>query len=220
MEDVVKMILASMSRVSKPQSGFILILLSTLMVFQGKATYRNLSRYSSLHEKTFSRWFRKEFDFTELNQKVISHEIPTGATLIGAVDASFVSKSGKCTDGLGYFWNGSRQQSERGLEISSICVVDMEANTAYALNAKQTIDTDCDDEVRTNQYAEHLKETAPALKTLGVKHIAADALYSNKTFVGTVISAWFFSCWSIESRRQPQMAIRRPIWSTRAAQEI
>lgn len=192
MEDVVKMILASMSRVSKPQSGFIFVLLSTLMIFQGKATFRNLSRYSGLHEKTFSRWFRKEFDFTELNQRIISHEIPKSSVLIGAVDASFVAKSGKCTDGLGYFWNGSKQQSERGLEISSICVVDMEANTAYALNAKQTIDSKCDDEVRTKQYSEHLKETAPALKALGVKHIAADALYSNKAFVGTVIGLEFF----------------------------
>ena len=128
MEEIVKAILCSMSRVNKPQRGFILILLSALMVFQGKATFRNLSRCSATHEKTFSRWFRKRFDFTEFNQRLISHEIPTGSTLIGAVDASFVSKSGKCTEGLGYFWNGSRQQSERGLEISSICAVDMKAS--------------------------------------------------------------------------------------------
>ena len=191
MEDVVKMILASMSRVSKPQSKFILVLLSTLMVFQGKATFSNMSRYSGWHEKTFSRWYRKTFDFTELNENLIRHEIPKGAVLIGAVDASFVAKSGKCTDGLGYFWNGSRQQSEKGLEISSICVVDMEANTAYALNAKQTIDTENDDEVRTTQYSQHLQETTPSLKSLGVKHIAADALYSNKTFVGTVTRLGF-----------------------------
>lgn len=140
MDDVVKKILASMSSISKHQRSFIFILLSTLMVFQGKATFRNLSRYSSLHEKTFSRWFRKDFDFTQFNQRMVLHELPTGNTLIGAVDASFISKSGKCTDGLGFFWNGSRQQSERGLEISSICVVDMQANTAYSINAKQTID--------------------------------------------------------------------------------
>jgi len=192
MEDVVKMILASMSRVNKPQSKFIFILLSTLMVFQGKATFRNLSRYCDLHEKAFSRWYRRTFEFTEFNQRMIEHEVPTDSTLIGAIDASFVPKSGKHTDGIGYFWNGSRQKSERGLEISSICVVDMQANTAYALNAKQTIDTENDDEVRTLQYVNHLKETAPALKALGVKHIAADALYSNKTFVGAVIGLGFF----------------------------
>lgn len=192
MEDVVKKILASMSRVNKPQRGFIFILLCTLMVFQGKATFRNLSRYSGMHEKTFSRWFRKKFNFTEFNQKLITHEVPSSSTLIGAVDASFVAKSGKHTDGLGYFWNGLRQRSEKGLEISSICVVDMQAHTGYALNAKQTIDSKCDEEVRTNQYAEHLKQTAPALKALGVKHIAADALYSNKTFVSTVIELGFF----------------------------
>ena len=68
----------------------------------------------------------------------------------------------------------------------------MKANTAYALNAKQTIDTEGDDEVRTTQYVEHLKETAPSLKALGIKHIAADALYSNKTFVDSVVGFGFF----------------------------
>ena len=84
------------------------------------------------------------------NEIVFTNELLTKDGV--AVDASFVPKSGKHTDGLGYFWNGSRQKSERGLEISSICVVDMQANTAYALNARQTIDTENDDEVRTQQY--------------------------------------------------------------------
>ena len=30
----------------------------SVKMFQGKATFRNLSRYSDMHEKRFSRWYR------------------------------------------------------------------------------------------------------------------------------------------------------------------
>lgn len=40
----------------KSQKTFMAVLLEFLMVFQGKATFRNLSRYSGMSEKRFSRW--------------------------------------------------------------------------------------------------------------------------------------------------------------------
>jgi hypothetical protein len=56
-----------MSNVYKPQRQFIIILLTTLMCFRGKVNFRNLSRYSDYNEKTYSRWFRRDFDFIEFN---------------------------------------------------------------------------------------------------------------------------------------------------------
>jgi hypothetical protein len=67
MESIVNVILNSMSSVKKPQKFFISSLFSVLMIFQGKATFRNLSRYSNIHEKTFSRWYREPFDFMTFN---------------------------------------------------------------------------------------------------------------------------------------------------------
>jgi hypothetical protein len=52
-----------MSSVSKPQYTFLIALFTTLMYLPGKANFRNLSRYSDLHEKTYSRNFRKSFNF-------------------------------------------------------------------------------------------------------------------------------------------------------------
>jgi hypothetical protein len=49
---ILKSILEKMSSVSKPQYTFIIILFTTLMYLPGKANFRNLSRYSDLHEKT------------------------------------------------------------------------------------------------------------------------------------------------------------------------
>jgi hypothetical protein len=56
MEGIVNSVLASMSSVKKPQRLFLMGLFSLLGLFQGKETFRNLSRYSEMHEKRFSRW--------------------------------------------------------------------------------------------------------------------------------------------------------------------
>ncbi len=96
----IKLILAQMSNVYKPQRQFFLVLMTTLMCFRGKAHFRNLSRYSDYNEKTYSRWFRRDFDFVEFNNLSLTEISNNDNTLIAAVDCSFVNKSGKQTYGL------------------------------------------------------------------------------------------------------------------------
>ena len=117
MEDVVKAVLNSMSSVKKPQRLFIRNLFSVLVIFQGKATFRNLSRYCHMHEKRFSRWYRRHFDFPLFNRGLIEHELPEGAERIAAIDASFMKKSGQHTEGLGWFYHGQLGQAMKGLEL-------------------------------------------------------------------------------------------------------
>ena len=52
----------------KHQGNFMVALLMNLMRLRGKANYRNLSRYSNYHEKSYSRWFKRDFDFLEFNR--------------------------------------------------------------------------------------------------------------------------------------------------------
>ncbi|MDQ7074874.1 MAG: hypothetical protein Q9O24_06910 [Gammaproteobacteria bacterium] len=92
MESIVESVLLSMSSVKKPQRLFLSALFSALMVFQGKATFRNLSRYSSLHEKRLSRWFRRSFDFAQFNRRLLQKELPQKHDQIAAIDASFMKK--------------------------------------------------------------------------------------------------------------------------------
>ena len=47
------------------------------------------------------------------------------AELVSAHDASFIPKSGKQTFGFGYFFNGCASRAERGLEISTLAVVEV-----------------------------------------------------------------------------------------------
>ena len=104
----------------------------------GHATFRNMSRYSSYHEKTFSRWYERPFDWVSLNQAAIIAVVPPEHEQALAIDASFVPKSGKQTYGLDRFWNGWHSRAEKGLELSSIAWLDLTANCAYSLSVEQT----------------------------------------------------------------------------------
>ncbi len=187
MEQIVETVLQSMSNIKKPQRVFMASLFTVLMVFQGKATFRNMSRYSEMSERRFSRWYRKDFDFSQFNTNLQLHSLPKKKDRIAAIDASFMSKSGKKTDGLGWFYNGSAGEAQRGLEISMVCTVDLSSNTAYALEALQTIDQA--GKTRVDLYAEQVVKLAPKLKQQSIKYMAADAYYSKIKFVTPVVSS-------------------------------
>lgn len=185
MDYLLRTSLDAMSNVKKPQKTFIALLLSSLTVFQGKASFRNLSRYSNASEKRFSRWFRRTFDFVMFNWLTLSDSLSLTNDWIAALDASFVRKSGRKTDGLGMFYNGCAGKAEPGLEISLLSLVNLSSNTAYALDAQQTIDED--DKTRVDLYAEQVVRLAGQLLEKGIKYLAADSYYFKQKFVTPVV---------------------------------
>jgi len=121
-----------------PQQKFLIELLSTWLAVRGRFNYVNISRYSSRHERTLRRGFRREFCWAEFNRRLLTDLVPSSHEMIAALDASFVPKSGKKTFGLGHFFSGCAGRPQKGLELSLLCVVDVTRNTAYAISAKQT----------------------------------------------------------------------------------
>ena len=102
------------------------------MVVCGRANYTNLSRYSSLSERTFRRNLNKGIGFESINGHLIeTHGSRSGGQIL-VVDATFHEKSGRHTPNLDRFYNGKSGQVEKGLEWSVVAVVDLEQNTAYA----------------------------------------------------------------------------------------
>lgn len=136
--EIVHRILDQMPTITKPQRKFLSILFSTIFVLRGKVTFTNLSRYSSLSERTYWRQFKRKFDFMRFNQVMIEQALPVTSTRIAAMDCSFIKKSGKQTYGLGSFYNGCASRAEKGLEISLISIVDVETKITYSLSMKQT----------------------------------------------------------------------------------
>ena len=68
-----------------------------------------------------------------------------------------------------------------------VCIVDLKANTAYTLDARQTIDKK--DKTRVDLYAEQMVSLAPLLQQLDIHHVAADAYYSKVKFVSRVTAS-------------------------------
>ena len=151
-------------------------------------TFRNLSRYSALHEKTYSRQFQKTFDFTKCNHVALTTFLPGTTTKIAAIDATFGAKSGTHTYGLDNFYHSAHDRAERGLEFSELAVVDVDYGTAYHLSMKQTPDAATitarlgATKTRIDWYVSHLQADVAKLPP-EVTHLAADGYYAKLKFV-------------------------------------
>src|SRR5262245_28841903 len=99
-------ILPTLRQTQKPQQKFLAHLLGLLLMLPGHATFRHLSRYSTYHERTFARWYTRDFAFVALNKAAIIQVIPPAHEQALVLAVSFVPKSGKKTYGLDHFWNG------------------------------------------------------------------------------------------------------------------
>jgi hypothetical protein len=188
--ELIDTILDKMSNIFKPQHKFISVLLTTVMLMHGKVNFRNMSRYSSLCEKTFSRQFRNPFDFARFNMIGTEMSVTPQTLMIAAIDCSFIAKSGRHTYGLGKFYNGARSEAEKGLEISELAVVDVNYNTAYSVSAWQTPDSFSAGHTRTDWYVEHFVQDAPCLPP-SIRYLAADGYYAKKKFTDGVTAAGY-----------------------------
>ncbi len=165
-----------------------------MIIAYGRATFTNLSRYSGICERTYRRQYQRSFNFIKFNGELIQQAIPAQSVKILAVDCSFISKSGKQTYGLDYFYNGSAAKAEKGLEISAMAVVDVTNNIGYTLSVQQTPGrqkTQTNDEsektkqleeTRINYYLEQLAATCPYLPT-SLRYVVTDGFYSKFKWV-------------------------------------
>lgn len=188
---VVAQILDCMSGIAKPQRNFFLAFFMTMLVTRGRINFLNLSRHSSLSEKTYRRQFRAEFAFVSFNQLAIKQAVTDEHPQLFAQDTTFSTKSGKKTYGLDHFWNGTASKAEKGLEVSLISIVDVVRNQSLALSAEQTPpQPDLKEAEKTSTridfYLAHLQRTAPYFPS-DVKYGVVDGFYAKRKFVDGVL---------------------------------
>ena len=153
----------------------------------GKVNFTNLSRYSKITERTYRRQFSRSSNFIKGNAEIIAKAITATARQIIATDCSFVSKSGKATYGIEYFYNGSASRAEKGLEISVIAIVDVDTKQGYTLSVQQTPPAQPESKkTRIDWYLEQLAATKPYLPK-SVHHVVSDGFYSKIKWVDGVI---------------------------------
>lgn len=187
-------VLSMPSQTKKPQRQFVAHLLGLLLMLPGHATFRNMSRYSSYHEKTFARWYDRPFDWVSLNKAALTQGIPPAHEQALAIDASFIPKSGKQTYGLDRFWNGCHSRAEKGLELSTVAWIDITGNCAYALSVEQTPpgeELSGPDTTRIDAYLEQFTRLVTAHDLRPLRYLIADGGYSHQKFVtGVCTLGW------------------------------
>jgi hypothetical protein len=182
-------VLICLKQTKKPQYQFITHLLGLMLMLPGHATFRNLSRYSPYHERTFARWYATAFDWVSLNKAAITKVVPPDHDQALVMDASFVPKSGKQTYGLDRFWNGSHSRMEKGLEISTLAWLDLTDNCAYCLSVEQTPPSPPPSEPATTRMDGYLDQLSRVVKTQDLswlRYVVTDGAYSKQNFVGGV----------------------------------
>jgi DDE superfamily endonuclease len=182
-------VLTRLKQTKKPQHKLVTHLLGLLLMLPGHATFRNLSRYSPYHEKTFSRWYGSTFDWVSLNKGAITDVVPPEHEQALVTDASFVPKSGQHTYGLDRFWNGSHSRAEKGLELSTLAWLDITDNCAYALSVEQTptsAETSDPEATRMDVYLDQLSRVVKAHDLKFLRYVVADGAYSKQKFVAGV----------------------------------
>jgi DDE superfamily endonuclease len=182
-------VLTSLNQTKKPQYKFVTHLLGLMLMLPGHATFRNMSRYSPYHERTFSRWYGRGFDWVSLNHAAITEVVPSEHAQALVMDASFVPKSGKHTYGLDRFWNGSHSRAEKGLEISTLAWLDITGNCAYCLSVEQTppsAETADPEATRMDVYLDQLRRVVQAHDLRSLRYVVTDGAYSKQKFVAGV----------------------------------
>ena len=186
-----------MTGIFQPQQKAIFALLGAQMCFSGRARMRNLARYGAGSAKRLRRWATKGFDFYRLNEHLLSDtpalsvdqddpQRPQPAILI---DSTFTNKSGKHTEGLGFFHNGCRASNnkmERGLEFTLFAGLNLDEERAYAIAVTQTKSDKSAfkvaiDELTTN--SEYYLEIS--------KYVVADGYYAKNSFISEVTQHGF-----------------------------
>ena len=132
-----------------------------VLTISGRINFLQLARHCKSCEQRFRQNFRKAFDWIAFNQAFVDKH-PDHLYAI-AIDPSYVSKSGKHTPGISYFWSGCAQAMKRGLEILGIALVDADTREAVAIRSVQTI----------------LHKFGRGRRPMCVRHIERDSLVSH-----------------------------------------
>src|SRR5467141_154505 len=191
---IVNDILQQMPGLGQPQLKFLATLFVTILVLRGRVNFRNLSRYCNYAERTIARQFREPFDWPDFHQRVLMTALDPRAELVSAQDASFLPKSGKQTFGLGHFFNGCAHRAVRGLEISTLAVVDVTRRCAFTLAVAQTppsADAATSgqeaEETRVDCYKQQLRDQRQRLPQR-VKYHCVDGYFAKKKYIDEVVN--------------------------------
>ena len=166
---------------TKPCSKFFTWLFERWWMLPVRYNFLNLSRYGGYSEKAIREQFKRRFPFPSLFHEVF--ESLSKKECIAAFDPSYIPKSGKKTYGMGRFWSGTDSRMKKGLEVSSLAIIDVADGTAYSLEAVQT---PADPDNLVEHYAKVITERIDDILPYTC-YVAVDGYFMKEGFIRTML---------------------------------
>ena len=176
-------ILRKMSGIGQVQFNFFSNLVYQWLSLRGRYTFENLRRQGFLNAMSYRRHFEQPFNFALFNHLLIEQYGSDEKVIV--FDPSYISKSGKHTDGLGRFWSGCAKSLKWGLEIAAIGISDVKNHTAFHYQAASTILADGQSQM--DFYISLLESYSTDLKKLS-KYIVVDAFFAKISFINAMLN--------------------------------
>lgn len=186
-KNIVFSVLKQMKNINLSRSEFIMHIFSLFFSIKGKLNFLQFERFGQFDEQTFRNNFEKDFSWLDFNKILINENCSKNLAI--AFDPSYISKSGKHTPGVGYFWSGCAGKTKWGLEISGLAAIDAENCTAMHLEAVQTIGLE-EGQTLIDYYLKIILERKEKLQEIS-KTILVDAYFSKKTFINPLLEEGF-----------------------------
>ena len=172
------------TKLNKSFKSFLMETLILYLVIPGRINFLQLGRYGKSCEQRFRQNFSKDFDWLEFNLS-LSDRVLTGDRKAIAIDPSYITKSGKNTPWIGYFWSGAAGQAKRGLEILGVGLIDVDNKDCINLQAVQTPDRQTLESRDANLIDWYLLVLESMQEKLhrASRHVVADAYFAKNNFV-------------------------------------
>ena len=192
LRELITAALRSQANLGKSFQSFFIETMELFLTHTGRLNFTQMARCGRSCESRFRQNFKKAFDWFSFNRTFL--EPARGHRIAIAIDPCYISKSGKKTPGLDWFWSGCAAAVKKGLEILGISIVDADAKDSIFLKAEQTFTgkkrgrkPKCtkgmdDPDSLTGWYLRMLTHNSKQLLSI-CKLIVADAYFSKESFV-------------------------------------
>lgn len=168
---------------SKCRKDFLCEIFHLFLSIKGRVNFLQLGRYGNFKEQGYRQQFEKPFPFLDFNTELALSN--GGKRFVIAFDPSYISKSGKKTPGLDWYWSGCAGHTKWGLEIGGLAAIDLDNHTAFHLEAVQTLIDDKQATSLIDWYVNVIRERKETLCFIS-KYLVADAWFSKKPFVDQI----------------------------------
>lgn len=104
--------LKSQTDLSKSFQSFFIETMELMLTHTGRLNFTRMARCGRSCESRFRKNFKKPFDWLSFNKSFL--ESTKGHRVAIAIDPCYISKAGKKTPGIDWFWSGCAAAMKRG----------------------------------------------------------------------------------------------------------